>query len=144
MKTLKVWYAAYAAAALGVLLWMTVPTVAVVTFAGCAAVAPGADPVVVNAERTTKNAWTLVESFLEYEKANRNVLFKADPSIKQWADKIRAEAPPAFEVARNATKAYKRNRTPENKATLATYLATVNQILADASTQATKAVRANP
>lgn len=108
---------------------------------GCASVAEGHDPIVVNAERVSASAFDLIDSFLQYEAANRELLWRTDQGIKRVADQLRDQAPGAIKTLRNATKAYKANKTPENKANLATWLATVNSLLADASANMAKSVR---
>lgn len=142
MKRIQIWNAAYAAAVMGVLLWMTVPTVAVVTFTGCASVLPGNDPLVVNAERTASTSFDLIKGFLQYEKDNRALLWRTDQGIKAVADKLRDKAPQSIETLRNATKAYKKAKTPQNKAALSTWLAVVNSLLADATSHMAKSVQA--
>jgi len=96
---------------------------------GCATVAPGNDPLVVRAEQTTKIAVNLFDSFLKYEYQNRTLLAKVDVEIRKQADHIRANAPKWIEDARVLTKAYKMNRTPENKANLITVLSVLDAAL---------------
>lgn len=96
---------------------------------GCVTVAPGNDPLVVRAEQTTKIAVSLFDSFLKYEYQNRTLLAKVDVEIKKQADNIRANAPKWIEDARVLTKAYKFNRTPENKANLLTVLSVLDSAL---------------
>lgn len=136
------WYAAYAVSALAVCLWIAAPVALTPLLTGCASVEEGQSSLVVNAERTVKNAWDLIDGFLIFERDNRTQLWHVDQGIKQAADRIRVEAPDAFTAANNAIRAYKRNRTPENKASLQTVLAVVNQLLADAATASAKSVRA--
>lgn len=128
--------------ALTLLFAPTVATVSLVVLnTGCASVAEGSDPTVVNAERLSAGAFDIIDSFLQYEHANRQALWNVDQSIKQVADKLRDETPVAIESLRNATKAYKSNKTPEGLATLKTLLAVVNQLLADATVNMTKALK---
>lgn len=87
--------------------------------AGCSAIAPGNDPAVVNAERTTAAALEAFDTFLLWEFQNRDTLAQV-PKIRKAADHIRANGQAWLATARTLTKAYKNNRTPENKANLAT------------------------
>lgn len=120
----------------------TAPPAALLTLGtGCASVAEGESPIVVNAERVAAGSFDIIDSFLQYEAANRDLLWRTDPGIKRVADQLRDQAPVAIETLRSATKAYKRNRTPENEANLKTWLATVNSLLASATSNMAKAVR---
>lgn len=89
---------------------------------GCGSIQPGHDPVVVNAERTTQLAVDVFDTFLQWEYANREAL-SATPEVRQSADFIRARGQDWLVTARSMTQAYKRNRTPENKANLDTAMA---------------------
>lgn len=91
---------------------------------GCAyfQTAPGHDAVVVNAETTAKLSFAMVDGFLEWENSMRaSVPFE----VTKAADTLRAEFPQAYTSFRLATKAYKYNRTAENKADLKTWKALV-------------------
>jgi len=93
---------------------------------GCApAGAVAGDPVVVNSERAIGIAWDTVDGFLRWEKANRGAI---SPEVHAVAQNVRAKAPDAFSNARSVLRAYKQNRTPEQKALLDTWLATVAEI----------------
>jgi len=96
---------------------------------GC--VTPGADPVVVQAERSTELAYDVFDAFLLWEKNNREAM-AGTPEVKRTADAIRANGVKWLQSARALTKAYKENRTPENKANLETAL----QVLASAVNEA--------
>lgn len=98
-------------------------------FNGCAQIAPGNDPVVVNAERTAKIAFNTVDGFLEWEYANRAVV---PQQVTKAADTLRNDFPPAYATLRNLTRAYKQNRTAENKANLTTTLRVVQTMLDEA------------
>jgi hypothetical protein len=90
---------------------------------GCAAVERGQDPVVVNAERATAMALDVMDAFLQVEYLNRELLAQASPEIHQVAERVRTDGPKWLESARAATKAYKQNRSPENKFQLQTAIA---------------------
>jgi hypothetical protein len=89
---------------------------------GCAGIAPGHDPVVVNAERATVLALDTVDTFLAWEFQNREA-FASVPEIRESANYLRRNAPAWFETARDLTKSYKQNRTEQNKANLGTVIA---------------------
>jgi len=105
---------------------------------GC--VTPGSDPVVVNAERTTQLALDVFDTFLLWEYTNRATLQVLDPKIKDAADFIRARGQTWLETARAMTKAYKENRTFENKANLNTALAVLRAGMGEAERYFVKGV----
>lgn len=75
---------------------------------GCATIT--GDPVTVNAEKATRVAVLAFDGFLELEYENRTALAKW-PEIRKVADHVRSIAPDLLVTVRNATKAYKRNKT---------------------------------
>lgn len=91
----------------------------------CKSVDAGQDALVVRAEQTASVAMEVIDSFLKWELNNRAIL--AD-NVKQSANNVRKEAPLAIDTLRSVTKAYKANRTEENKATLVTWLAVVDRL----------------
>ena len=103
---------------------------------GCASLHWSGDPIVITAETTTQSAMDVFDTFLQFEYSNRGYLQKivpsAYPQIHAAAEKIRRYGIGWLNTARNLTKAYKTNRTPENKAQLTTALA----VLQSASTEA--------
>ena len=88
-------------------------------------VAPGHDPLVVNAEQAQQSAFEAVDSFLAFEHAHRDLLWSVDPGIKRAADRLRQTFPGANESLLRAIDAYKSNRTQELRANLNTWLAVV-------------------
>lgn len=108
----------------------------------CAAVKEGNDPIVVQAERLASNSYATVDNFLTLERSQRDIFWRTDQNIKHVADKLREGFPRSLESLRNVTKAYKRNRSPENKATLMTWQSTINQLLAELYTAQASAVKA--
>lgn len=98
----------------------------------CATVKEG-DVVVVNAERTTAVALSVVDTILNIEYSNRQFFISIDPKIKQFCDQLRKNAPSALDTARTLTKAYKTNRTAENKANMTTAIAVLETMLSEAS-----------
>lgn len=88
--------------------------------------APGADPVVVYAERTAKVTLALADGFLSWELENRPGL----PSqVTAAADTLRDDFPKAWWEFRKLTKVYKANRTPENRADLQTAQAVLERLV---------------
>lgn len=105
----------------------------------CSSILPGNDPVVVNAERTTQLAVDVFDTFLKWEYNNRSALaFK--PEVKQAADFIRDNGIGWLESARSMTKAYKENRSQENKFNLDTALAILRQAISEARKYLTQGV----
>ncbi|MCL4179167.1 MAG: hypothetical protein KJ072_15675 [Verrucomicrobia bacterium] len=98
---------------------------------GCSAIQPGNDPVVVNAERTTQLAVDVFDTFLKWEYDHRQSL-SVTPEIRKAADFIRAKGQDWLTTARSMTKAYKANRTPENKANLDTAMAVLRMAVTEA------------
>ena len=92
---------------------------------GCGSVAPGSDPVVVYAERTTLVSMDTIDAFLRFERANEAAL---GAKVHGIAESLRKQAPKALRAARTATKTYKANRNAENKATLETALAVLQEL----------------
>lgn len=110
---------------------------------GCASVAPGSDPVVVNAERTVTVAADSFDTFLKSEYETRDALKAASPAayreVHGFAEYLRASvddrgprAKQWLKSARVLTAAYKTNRTPANKANLQTILNTITAAMAEA------------
>ncbi len=104
--------------------------------ASCTTVDPGNDPVVVNAERDTQLAADTFVLVATTEKQSRPVLlsidYKAAIEIKHGVDFIRVNSPKWLETARAVTKAYKGNRSAQNKANLETAIATLTTGLSQA------------
>lgn len=103
---------------------------------GCApAGAVSGDPVVVNSERAIGIAFDTVNGFLRWEHQNRAAI---PPKVHAVAQKLRAEAPDSFRNARAVLRAYKSNRTPEQKALLDTWLATLSELARVATEASTR------
>lgn len=89
----------------------------------CATINPLADPVLVNAERTTSLAYTTFDSFFALER-QQEVWIKANaPEVHTFANNLRGSAPKYLATARAATEAYRLNRDEINKASLKTAIA---------------------
>lgn len=93
------------------------------------------DPVVVNSEKTITIAFDTVDAFLRWEHTNRGVV---SPDVHAAAQALRAKAPDQFRNARAVLRAYKTNRTPEQKALLDTWLATLSELARVASATSTR------
>ena len=99
------------------------PLLIVALLAGCAQLQIGADPIVVNAERTEKLAFDTVDSFLQFEKTNQTAIKQSAPDVHKYAETLRRNFPMWMFTARSLTNAYKANRTDQNKASLLTAVA---------------------
>lgn len=97
----------------------------------CASLQPGADPVVVRAEQTRSIAFLIFDTFLKAEHDNR-ALLAGTPEIHAAAEHIRINGPKWIDDLTALIAVYKANRTPENKANLATGLAVLNTALVTA------------
>jgi len=103
---------------------------------GCApAGAVTGDPVVVNSERAIGIAFDTIDSFLRWEKANQGVI---PVKVHSAAQSLRRDAPDAFRNARAVLRAYKSNRSPEQKALLDTWLATLSELARVATEASTR------
>lgn len=94
-------------------------------------VAQSGDPIVVSTETTLKTAFTVIDGFLLWEHQNRPLV---GSDVTKAADAIRGEAPQAFQAANAALLAYKKNRTPDNRAELETWLALLLELQTQAIT----------
>jgi len=102
---------------------------------GCATLQPGADPVVVNAERTIEVARATLDSFVRFEFNNRA---KCPREVQDAAEKIRREAPEWFNRAMRLKLAYKTNRGADAKADLLTAIAVLSTAASEAATMLAK------
>ena len=97
--------------------------------AGCAGIQPGNDPVVVNAERITASAAETFDGLFRTEAENHAVIKARAPAVAAGVNKLRQVAPEALDAARAVTKAYKNNRSAENKANVGTAIAVLQSLL---------------
>lgn len=104
---------------------------------GCAGILPGNDPVVVNAERSTQLALDTFNLIEKLEFDAYPALKQADPAlatqIRTFVNKLRTNQSDWLNSARTMTKAYKANRTAENKASLDTAIAVLTSATATAN-----------
>lgn len=98
---------------------------ATLLWAGCARIQPGQDKLVVQAEQTAEVASATLTAFVTWAYNNQATV---GVDVQKAANAIRLTAPKAIDSLRATTKTYKANRTPENKATLETWLKVVEQL----------------
>lgn len=105
---------------------------------GCAALAPGADPVVVRAEQSIQIAFSTFDTFLKLEHDNSAKVKDKAPEVHQFAEWLRekdasgtSQGIAMIRSADNFKNAYKSNRTAENKANLITILATLESAVSE-------------
>lgn len=101
---------------------------------GCATVEDGNSVVVVNAERSVKIAAETIDTFLKLEYENQAIYEAISPGIHKFANELRKNAPSYITNVRTLTKAFKANRTEENKANLTTAVAVLEAALREAQT----------
>ncbi|NDD40195.1 MAG: hypothetical protein EB082_17600 [Verrucomicrobia bacterium] len=109
---------------------------------GCAVLDPKADPVEVRAEQAVSVAFDTFDTFLKIELANEAQLRAKSPEVVKFAAWLTAVQPDGqprgvsiIQSANAARRAYKANRSPDNKATLAAALAALETALAEANKQ---------
>lgn len=105
----------------------------------CVALQRGADPIVVRAEQTRSIAFLVFDTFLKAEHDNRAAL-AGTPEIHAAAEHIRVNGPKWIDDLTALIAVYKSNRTPENKANLATGLAVLSTALVTAEKYLTATV----
>jgi hypothetical protein len=123
------------------------PIALLFVLAACSTLSPGADPVVVNAERTTALAVDTFDTFLHLEYNNRAQLAAISPEIHKYAETIRRNGQTWLQTARTLTQAYKTNGTAQNKASLETAIAVLAAAISDSQkyiAQAQSATAAHP
>jgi len=78
-----------------------------VLFTGCATVAPGNDPVLVNAERNLNVAVKSLDALFKTDYQNWQVIDPAIPGWKAAVNALRITAPPVIDAADASIKAYR-------------------------------------
>lgn len=96
-------------------------TLSLATFTGCAKLrqvlyAPGADPVVVEAERLAETSLVVMEKFVAWERKYEEPLALIDHRIHLAAETVRENGLGYVEKLRTATKVYKAAKTAVEKA----------------------------
>lgn len=108
-------------------------------FTGCAALDPNADPIEVRAEQTISTTFDAMDTFEQIELENQALIKAKAPQVHEFAEWLReplqqeegTSMPRGISMINSATlvrRAYKANRTPENKASLASAVAALEQI----------------
>ncbi len=131
----------YLIALLPMLLFSSLAIPISIGLTGCASVEEGADSVVVNAERVAQASFEIMDAFVLYEHNNREMLRRISPEIEKAANSVRTDGRKAIEQLRSATAAYKNNRSAENKATVDTWIKTVEHLKSIALQHLTAAQR---
>ena len=111
---------------------VTVALVAALALVGCATLSPDADPILVRAEQALEVSFETVDFALLVEYRHREMIAGVLPQAEEMADHLRRVAPDAFRGLDNAITVYRDNRTPDNQATVLTWLAVVESIMRDA------------
>lgn len=113
-------------------------SIAPVTFTGCKQLpstsSETSDQVILRAEQAAQTARLTFDTFVHLERDNEALLKQVNPAIHQYANTIRRNGLNWVDSLRAATKAFKLNRTPENRASIDTWLTT----LTTATTQVNK------
>lgn len=115
-----------------------IPCLALLALCACSTLDPSADSIVVRAEQTRDVAVATFDAFLQLEYENRELLWKVDPGIKHAADYIRLNERGWIKSLTVVIQAYKANRSAENRASLSTWLATVEEALRQAQEHLTR------
>ena len=109
---------------------------------GCATLDPKADPVEVRAEQAVSIAFSTFDTFLKLELAQEARLKKSAPACVDFAKWLTERQPDGkarglslIESANNVRRAYKLNRSPENRASLISALAAIESALAETQKQ---------
>lgn len=114
-------------------------------WSGCAALAPGADPIEVRAEQTVSVAASTFDTFLKLEYDEIGLVRSNAPAVHQFAEWLRTPTvvgtniwPRDIALVQSANavrQAYKANRSAANQSSLAAALAAVEAALAQAQAQ---------
>jgi hypothetical protein len=100
-----------------------------ISFSGCKQLpslsAQSSDQIILRAEQTAQTARLTFDTFVHLERQNEALLKQVNPKIHEYANTVRRNGLNWVTSLRNATKAFKANRTPENQASLNTWLATL-------------------
>ena len=109
---------------------LLIPIIAL--FTGCVTLDPGADPVAVNAEKTTQVAYDVFNTFVHLEYDHKSDFAQIGKGPHQIANQIRLHGRDWLKTARALTNTYEANRTPENKANLLTSIAVIQSAMTEA------------
>lgn len=118
---------------------------ALATFAGCASLQPGADPIIVRAQQTERVAFETFDTFLRLEHKHAARIRSAAPAVSKFAEWLREpqpDGPRGIALVRslgNVRRAYAAAKTPDNKARLSTALDALSAALAETQKHLTAA-----
>ena len=107
-----------------------------IAFQSCVSTAPtsmsvaATDQVILRAEQTAQTARLTFNTLVHLERDNEAILKQASPEIHQWTNTVRLHGLDWITSLRDATKAFKANRTPENQANLSTWISTLTNAVA--------------
>jgi len=104
-------------------------TPVIVGCGGCSAVTEGQDAVVVRAEQVSRYAFEIFDTFVGEEERNRAAWQAISPEIEKAANKVRREGKTGLEELVKVTRIYKTNRTAENRTSLITWTAVVQDLV---------------
>jgi hypothetical protein len=110
--------------------------------AGCAVLDKNADPIEVRAEQTVAMSEDTIDTFMSLEYDNDALIKEKAPAVHDFANWLAAPMPwpndptnsgprglVIVQSANSVRKAYKANRTPENKASLTAAMAALEETL---------------
>lgn len=96
---------------------------------GCKSLAPGEDPILVNAEKVEESGFYLTDAFVKLDRANP-ALESALPGVHAAAQSVRQKAPDAIRQLRGLINTYRNG--PGAKPDLSTAVTLVKQLMDDA------------
>lgn len=89
------------------------------------------EQIILRAEQAAETAKVTFDTFVHLERDNESVLKQVNPQIHVYANTIRTHGIDWIVALRNATKAFKANRTADNRANLNTVLLTLLAAIGD-------------
>jgi len=95
--------------------------------------ASATDQVILRAEQTAQTARATFDLFVHLERDNEAALKTVNPQIHVYANTIRSHGLDWITSLRDATKAFKSNRTSENQSNLNTWLTTITGAVTQAN-----------
>lgn len=108
-----------------------------VVFTGCSQLpstsAETSDQVILRAQQTAQAARLTFYTFVKLERDNEALLKQVSPAIHDYANVIRRSGLNWVDSLRHATDTFEGNRSPENRATLDTWLKTVNDAISQSN-----------
>jgi hypothetical protein len=108
---------------------LVAPVALLALFVGCAGITPGNDPVVVRAEAAETTATEAFNALFTTEGQNHAFIKAHTPQVSAAVNRMRIEGPKAVDTLVAVVRAYKNNRTAENKANIVTAIAVVRELI---------------